>query len=123
MHVAAQATDQVATHEAVVQRAAENTVDSDSANRMLAAIKAAIERANRMMTAAGTTTQVAAGIAWKAAKEPVDRNPGKVVDEEKLLETDKTLLEDLGGRDSVRDVKEDYGRYGGNRQSEYQVKS
>ena len=45
MHAAAQATDQVATHEAVIQRAAKNTVDSDSANRMLAAIEAAIERA------------------------------------------------------------------------------
>ena len=50
------------------------------------------------MTAAMTTSQVAAGIARKVAKEAVDGNPGKVVDEEKLLETDKTLLEDLGGK-------------------------
>ena len=58
----------------------------------------------------------------KAAREAVDGNPGKVIDEAGLLETDMTLLEDLRGRGSVRDVKEDYGKYGGNPLSEYQVK-
>ena len=124
VNAAAQATDQVAAHEGVVQKTSQNAVDSDSTTRVMAAIEGAIERAFSTMTAAVATTQVAAGIAWKAAKEAVDGNPGKVVDEKKMLETDTTLLEDFMGRDltSVKDVKEDYRRNDGNPQTESQVK-
>ena len=97
VNAAAQATDQVAAHEGVVKKTSKIAVDSDSTTRLMAAIEAAIERAISTLSAAGATIQVAGGIAWEAAKEAVDGNPRKVIDEKELLETDKTLLDDLRG--------------------------
>ena len=80
----------------------------------MAAIDGAIERAIRTMTTAGVSTQMATSVAWKAAREAVDDN---VIDEARLFGTDRTLLEDLGESDSVRDIKDDHGQYRRNPQS------
>ena len=80
----------------------------------MAAIDGAIERAIRTMTTAGVSTQMATSVAWKAAREAVDDN---VIDEARLFGTDRTLLEDFGESDSVRDIKDDHGQYRRNPQS------
>ena len=89
LNAAAQVTDCVTAHEAVIHNAA--NVDFDSTTEVTATVDA-IGKAIGTITAIGASAQIADGIDWEATTKAADENLGKIIDVMDLLETDKTQL-------------------------------